>query len=52
LIAIISRLATTLQHLWQVQGAFRSDMLDEYRELAKRNDQALIVPYRVLELAH
>lgn len=36
LVAIISSLATTLQHLCQVQSAFRSDMLDEYRELAKR----------------
>jgi hypothetical protein len=36
LITIISRLAATLQHLCQVQSAFRSDMLDEYRELAKR----------------
>jgi hypothetical protein len=36
LIAIISRLATTLQQLCQVPSAFRWDMLDEYRELAKR----------------
>jgi hypothetical protein len=36
LIAIISRLAVTLQHLCQVQSAFRSDMLGEYRELARQ----------------
>jgi hypothetical protein len=36
LIEIISRLATTLQHLCQVQTAFHPDLLDEYRELAKR----------------
>jgi hypothetical protein len=36
LVAIISRLATTLQHLCQVQSAFHPEMLHEYRELAKR----------------
>lgn len=36
LIAIISRLTTKLQQLCQVQSVFRSDILDEYRELAKR----------------
>ena len=40
-IAIISRLGATLQHLCQVQSAFRSDMLDEYRELAKRTIKPL-----------
>lgn len=35
-VAIISQLATTLRNLCQSQIAFRADMLDEYRELAKK----------------
>jgi hypothetical protein len=36
LVRIIGRLAATLQTLCQVQTAFRTDMLNEYREIARR----------------
>jgi hypothetical protein len=36
LVAIISRLATTLRDLCQSQLAFHADMLEEYRDLAKK----------------
>lgn len=36
LVAIISQLATTLRDLCQSQLAFHADMLDEYRDLAKK----------------
>jgi hypothetical protein len=36
LVAIISRLATTLRDLCQSQFAFHADMLEEYRDLARR----------------
>jgi hypothetical protein len=36
LVAIISQLATTLRDLCQYQLAFHADMLEEYRDLAKK----------------
>ncbi|WMT71207.1 hypothetical protein [Bradyrhizobium sp. Ash2021] len=36
LVGIVGRLAATLQHLCQTQTAFRTDMLDEYRDIARK----------------
>ena len=36
MVEIVSRLTTNLQHLCQTQTAFRPDMLNEYRELARK----------------
>ena len=36
LVGIISELATTLRNLCQSQIAFHADLLDEYRDLAKK----------------
>ena len=35
-VGIISELATTLRNLCQSQIAFHADLLDEYRDLAKK----------------
>jgi hypothetical protein len=35
LVGIVSRLTVTLQHLCQTETAFRIDILDEYRKLAR-----------------
>ena len=40
MVEIICRLTANLQHLCQTQTAFRPDILDEYRELARRAIQA------------
>jgi hypothetical protein len=36
MVEIVSRLTTNLQHLCQTQTAFRPDMLNEYRTLARK----------------
>jgi hypothetical protein len=41
MVEIVSRLTTNLQHLCQTQTAFQPDMLNEYRDLARR---AMIPP--------
>jgi len=43
LVQIISRLTSNLQHLCQTQTAFRPDMLNEYRNLARK---AMTTPAR------
>jgi hypothetical protein len=35
LVGIVSRLTATLQHLCQTETAFRTDISDEYRKLAR-----------------
>jgi hypothetical protein len=36
MVKIMSRLTANLQHLCQTQTAFRPDIVDEYRELARK----------------
>jgi hypothetical protein len=36
MVEIMSRLTAILQHLCQTQTAFRTDILNEYREMARK----------------